>query len=121
MRPTRFTQLATLVLLTMACNCGQKGPVNRTPPEEAAKAFMAGLAIPYKGVSCTGGDTDFDGYVTCTVSVGDSQFMSLQCAAIGAGSNDCPNNCTQESPYTAGCKRTEDKVIPPAIIQVKQP
>jgi hypothetical protein len=119
-RPIRLTPLALLALLACDPSDCQRGPVNQTPPEDAAKVFLTQSAIPYKGVSCTGGDTDYDGYVTCTVNLGDGQFLSLQCAAVGAGANDCPRLCVQTSPYTTGCKRTADKVVPQPVINVEQ-
>jgi hypothetical protein len=77
---------------------------NTTPPENAAKAWLDAMKIESVGApACTGGDTDHDGYVTCLVhrSPADvpsqGEFLSLQCAAIGAGR-------TGEGPFTTGCK-----------------
>jgi hypothetical protein len=82
-------------------------PRNTVPPEDAAKAFLEKTGTKYEGQpDCTGGDTDRDGYVSCTIKmpVGDvnnGPYLSLQCASVPREGCDGAN-----TPYTSGCKLT---------------
>lgn len=94
-----------LVIALVAC---EPGPKNMTSPEAAAKKFATDLGLKLSGEpSCTGVDTDDDGYVTCTIATtnGDGlpSLMSIQCAAL----ND-PTGCdsSKGSKFATGCKQT---------------
>jgi hypothetical protein len=84
---------------------------NKVPPEDAAQKFVNDLNIKIQGKpTCTGKDTDDDGYVTCTVALAtptpDGKLtMSLQCAGVTGDGCD-----SQTNKYTTGCKETVPKV-----------
>lgn len=92
-----------LFAFLLACDAPAQ---NHVPPEDAAKAWLEKTSTKYEGQpDCTGGDTDRDGYVTCTVKMppGDNvngPYLSLQCAVVPM------NGCDQTTPYTSGCKLT---------------
>ncbi len=110
MKNKRFILISiTLIGGTVACMAQ-----NHTPPEEAAQKFAAGLGMTVKGASCTGYESDNDGYVSCTVNLQDGynhRTMMLQCAAL----ND-PSGCDRSkgSRYADGCK------APVAKVQINQ-
>ncbi|OPZ36150.1 MAG: hypothetical protein BWY99_02083 [Synergistetes bacterium ADurb.BinA166] len=89
---------------------------NTVPPEKAASEFASSLGLKVQGSpSCTGVDSDNDGYVSCTVMAGapgkEPRTMSLQCAGVTSSSLGCEN---QTSKYAVGCKET---VISPLVRQ----
>ena len=89
-----------VITATVVAACAQ----NTIPPEVAAQKFVDDLGIKIQGrPNCAGRDTDNDGYVTCTVNLGDGKLQSLQCAAL----ND-PSGCdpTKNSAYAVGCKES---------------
>jgi len=97
--------LLVFVLLSASCD----DHVNTVPPETAAAKFLKDTGTPYEGApTCTGGDTDHDGYVTCLVrrpkvDAPQGEFLSLQCAAVDTSYGGCD---PVSHPYTSGCKLT---------------
>jgi hypothetical protein len=96
--------LSAAALLLASCR------TNSVPPEKAAESFAKSLGLKVQGTpSCTGVDTDNDGYVSCTVMVSAQgqapHTMQLQCA--GVTSMGCSN---QTSTYATGCKETTIKI-----------
>lgn len=86
-----------MIALLVACEPAACQP-QTTPPEVAAQKFVDDLGITIQGKpNCTGVDTDNDGYVTCTLRVGD-HFEQLQCAALK------PTGC-ETGPAAEGCKQ----------------
>jgi hypothetical protein len=100
----RTIALCTLVAALAACQ------ENTIPPEQAATDFARdlGLAVTGKPV-CAGVDTDRDGYVTCTLNLGDGRLESIQCAALGASELG--------SHFAIGCKGTVAKAAPPTVVR----
>lgn len=88
------------LLAIMACDTR----ANEVPPEAAARDWLQRTATPYEGApSCTGGA---DQHVTCVVRrpkaelASAGEFISLQCAGLGAG------GCDPLNKYTTGCTLT---------------
>jgi hypothetical protein len=79
---------------------------NDVPPEVSAAKFAADLGLQIQGKpNCTGVDTDRDGYVSCTLNIGEGRMKSIQCADItGRG-------CDGHTPkYATGCKETSPAI-----------
>lgn len=44
-----------------------------------AKEYAASMAMDIQGVSCSGMDSDHDGYVSCTLNLGDDKLKAINC------------------------------------------
>ena len=54
------------------------------PPATQARAFASELGLSVKGATCSSKDSDYDGYVSCTVMLAEplrdgSQILDLEC------------------------------------------
>lgn len=44
-----------------------------------AKEYAASMGLTIQGVSCSGSDSDLDGYVSCTLNLGDDKLKAINC------------------------------------------
>ncbi len=99
------TKISFLLVILTLFACDER--MNRIAPEMAATKFCSDLGLKIQGrPNCTSSDTDYDGYVTCTIAlvVPENQpvkTMSLQCAVITDQYNTV---------FAEGCKETQLKV-----------
>lgn len=92
------TVLIFVVLWLMGCTYKPQAEV-----EAEARAFGKAIGWDIAGASCSGRDSDGDGYVTCSIGVREGDKIRaerLECA-IWEGSRD-------------GCKQ----VVPPPAVQI---
>lgn len=52
--------------------------------EAAAQAHAGKLGWKVKGIACAGTDTDGDGYISCTVGLGNGDERNLECESGGS-------------------------------------
>ena len=50
-----------------------------TTAERNARAYSASLGLEITGVSCSGADSDGDGYTSCTVVLPGGQMKAIEC------------------------------------------
>lgn len=72
--------------------------------ERNAKDFAAKMGIKYEGLSCSGSDSDHDGYVSCTFNMGEGKIQSFECGYDQVGAVMGQNT---------GCKEKMLKVVTP--------
>lgn len=65
-----------LALLLAACTSTDTVSVSA---ERNARLFSSEMGLELKGVSCSGSDTDVDGYVSCTLNETSGQRTAIEC------------------------------------------
>ena len=70
MRITLFTLLLTACTTTNMVS---------TSAERNAKDFSIEMGFEIRGVSCSGSDSDLDGYVSCTLNETSGQRTAIEC------------------------------------------
>lgn len=83
-----------LVAFLSLAGCDCKLPA----PEVEAKQFLQNLQYEYRGVSCTTGDTDNDGYATCLVRLKEPDKSGNEYIPLSCGANKTSGTCS------GGCK-----------------
>lgn len=76
--------------------------------ERNAKDFADNMGIEYRGLSCSGSDSDADGYVSCTFNLRNGQIQSFECGYDQPGALLGQNT---------GCKERMLKVVTPGMQQ----
>lgn len=74
-----LTLLAIPALLTLTA-CPNMTGAHKGVAEEEAREWAAELGMDLKSVSCVAKDTDGDGYVSCTLMLGDDTTKGVECA-----------------------------------------
>lgn len=74
--------------------------------ERNAKEFASKMGIKYEGLSCSGADSDHDGYTSCTFNLGDGKIQSFECGY------DRPTALMGQN---TGCKEKVLKVMTPSM------
>ena len=63
--------------------CGGVNLGSAEHAQENATKYLNNMGYEFKGVSCTGTDSDGDGYISCDVNLSDGNRLRLDCASGG--------------------------------------
>ena len=74
-----ITLLALPALLALTA-CPNMTGAHKGVAEDEAKEWAKELDMDLKSVSCVAKDTDGDGYVSCTLMMGDGSTKAVECA-----------------------------------------
>ncbi len=66
------------IVLVIGSGCSNPADVERSATENA-KAFATSMGMEIKGAACSGSDSDYDGYTSCTLNMGDGQLQAIEC------------------------------------------
>ncbi len=82
--------VVVVVALGVVAGLASKFGGDHEAAEETAFAYATELGVPVKAVSCTGIDSDGDGYVSCTIMRHDTEApMMVECAGAWTWSSGC--------------------------------
>ena len=54
-----------------------------------AQRYASELGWDVQGISCAGSDSDYDGYVSCTVALKDGNTHAVECASGWGATSGC--------------------------------
>jgi type II secretory pathway pseudopilin PulG len=60
--------------------CASSFGIDKASAEQNARQYAGELGVEVAGLSCTGVDTDGDGYVSCTIRGRDGSLTPIECA-----------------------------------------
>lgn len=68
--------LAAVTITTAGCTSTD---TVSSSAERNARAFASDMGVELKGISCSGSDSDLDGYVSCTMNETSGQRTAIEC------------------------------------------
>lgn len=85
----RFTTLSILIGLVCLTGCPNLTGAHKSEGEEQASKWAKELGLEYQSVSCVKQDTDGDGYVSCTLNLGEGRTKQVECAGAWNLNSGC--------------------------------
>lgn len=95
--------LVALATLSTLAGCPNMTGAHKDAAEKEAREWAAELGLDVKNVSCVAKDTDGDGYVSCTLVMGDgTTTKAVECAGARSTDNMIRNSGCREPKLAVG-------------------